>query len=185
MPRTVPRELGELLLTHDFDITHPCLRWMVLTWDQAFIDAAGANMVFRTFLTYQGLLLVRSRRTRSKFTTTIPVLGGISVAPHQVKKDWLARAAEATNDGIRQGHHLVCRPLAVDCSAFAGRRTYEGEAIESPAQLLQELVEMMQIGGELLSHINTVRAGALITHLDPDWAEHFPRHTAEDLWAGA
>lgn len=185
MGRTVARELGELLESRGMDVTGSRLAWAVFTWDQAFIDAAGANSYARYFLTHDGLLIAYGQRTRTKFTTATPVLGEIALAPHQVKKDWLTRAAAATNDGIRQGQYLVCRPLAVDCSPFAGRRTYEGATVETPAQLLQELVEMMQLGGELLVHLNAARAGARTTHLAPDWAERFPAHTAEALWDGS
>ena len=153
------------------------LRWMVLTWDTAGIE--GSTSQYNRFYLADDSFLASSGRRSPKVFAAIPKPLAGAYAGSSLRTGGAVEAAlQLTDLRISLGNHLVCRPLAVDCSAFAG-----GDATDA-GDLLQQLEEKTDLGFALLSYLNAARLRARETHLDPGWAEHFPGYDPEALWTG-
>ena len=174
--------LKDLLVADDLDPALPRLRWMVLTWDLAKLDE-GRNDFYRVHLTQDALLATSGKRTPAVFAVRTGKPG--KVADFVAKAgDPLARAVGATTELTMEGFHMVCLPLAVDCSKFADRTLANGNDLQQPRQLLDQIAKSTDLGLEVLRHINDVRREAIRTHIDEDWEDSFPEADPVDLFTG-
>lgn len=161
-------------LGHDPD--SPRLRWMVLTWDLAKIEGTS-NKFYRFHLTQDALLTTYGKRAPAAFTFrgSRPMQIGTLTS---TSGDPLARAVRTTAEKLKEGYVLVCRPLAVDCSVFAGPDVTE------PRDLLGEVTRKTKAGTGVLDTVNQARSDARATHISADVSWGYAGLAPDDLWFG-
>lgn len=173
----------KLLTGSGIDLTPERMRWMVLTWDFAYIDE-HVNKYLRILLSADRMYLGTGRRRESCFSDTARPRFGEHFADSAADgEDPLVLAHESTDTALSSGYRMVCRPLALDLSALVGSR-YRGSPAERPSDLFDGLRGQSKSTVALLREVNCARTAALATHLDPQAPGHFPELTPEDLWAG-
>lgn len=158
------------------------LEWMVLTWDLACIRG-GSNDYYRLLMTDACLISAGGVRTPQVFATSAPQLGQRDALLFY-SDDNLQESLRLTEARERDGYGLVCRPLAVDCSTFSGRRTSTGRTPRDAGSLLRELSNLSVLSLQVLAHINAARAAARDAYLAPGWQETTGHTDAARLWEG-
>ena len=96
----------------------------------------------------------------------------------------MSPAVKTTAALVTEGYGMVCMPLAVDCSEFSDRTLPNGNDLQQPRQLLDQISKSTDLGLEVLRHINDARREALRTHIDDDWEDNFPDADPVDLFMG-
>ena len=174
--------LKDLLVADDLDPALPRLLWMVLTWDLAKLDE-GRNDFYRVHLTQDALLATGGKRTPVAFNVRTGKPGKVEDFT-STAGDPLSRAVGATAELIMEGYGMVCLPLAVDCSGFADRTLANGNDLQQPRQLLDQIAKSTDLGLEILRYINDERREAIRSHIDEDWESSFPGTDPVDLFMG-
>lgn len=159
-----------------FDLAPERMQWLVLTWDFARIDGDG-DLYHRALMGLNGYVRLRGHRGEGHFTGRWdPALGEVEKFAGW-DHDSLVEALDDYEMLLSTGFAPVCRPLAVDCSAF-------GQTGGDLVDLLEGFIRPRQESQLLMRHINHVRSTSMDTHLAPQWEQAFPSHTADQLWAG-
>lgn len=178
-----PATLTDLLGDQCPDLSPEQLQWMLLTWDLAYVSAGtGPGRFVRFFLTTEQMFYIQGVRAPWHFMLRNPQLGEpLELIPPEFGP--LEQAITATEGAIESGYQMLCRPLAVDCSAHTGGYP-DGSAIHRPADLLQELHRQNVAGARLLRTINRTRMNALSTHAAPGWTQLSSTTAMRSLWLG-
>lgn len=169
--------LDALLGFAGVDLTPERMQWMVLTWDLSLVNQANSDF-YRVFLTLDAALTVTGTRTTDVFGTITPKVGTVEDFVIAPPSDPLETALIRTDDAIEDGHEMLCRPLAVDCSTFAG-----GFETGQPYEMLSAMSFGSRQGRRVLGHINAARRTAFSTHVSPE-AHRNRFRDAEELWLG-
>ena len=154
----------------------PRMQWMIITWDLARIDEDTDDHC-RMLLGLDGFVSLTGPRSPANFQGGREPITGSVVKFAGADNDSLLEAAQETELALGEDFRRVCRPLAVDCSAF-------DVAGDTPTDLLEGFYDESRGSRLLLQYLNSVRARAMDSHLDPDWAQHFPGHIDRELWEG-
>lgn len=174
-------ELENLLGAEGLDLCPTPMQWMVLTWDVAAVNAT-TNLFLRVFLTRHSTVLAGGTLSPRHFDDLNPVLGD-DVRLMREGVDPLLCAETATDRALSSGYQLLCRPLAVDCSALAGTILADGSGFAEPAGLLGCFGQKTMERTLLLRQLNDARAAAVDTHIAPGWWDAFGLER-DVLWEG-
>lgn len=195
MSRIDPTTLAEMMAADGMADVDQRLRWMVLTWDLAKINA-DEDKFFRAIISTDWYVSISGGRTNSAFATTAtdvyPTLGR-RTGFGQRSESALQNAVTATEVTVKDGFKMLCRPLSVNLERFDGEPLLtgftalaKGASGRTEALDASDLVADLRAGGptgrEVLAEINRVRAAARATHLDPHWRQNFPGADELALW---
>lgn len=175
--------LKDMLTAQGLDPDAPHLRWMVMTWDLAKIGD-GSNKFYRFLMTQDALLTTYGKRNPGAFAfrNSKPMqIGNLT----STTGDPIAKAVKTTSQKLREGYVLVCRPLAVNCSVFAGAAMTDGSSVTKPRDLLGEIARKSKLGIGILDTVNQSRSDAERTHMNRELAwMGLAGVPPDDVWAG-
>lgn len=172
----VEPSLETMLDTAGVDLPPERMQWMVITWDLSMVNRIN-NDFFRVFLTLDASLTVHGDITPGVFDATTPRIGTTGDYTGETGGP-LEQALIYTDDALEDGHEILCRPLAVDCSEFA-----EGSWTRRPSEMLFAMSVGSAEGRRVLGHINAARQQAFVTHASTE-AHRNRFRDAEKLWLG-
>ena len=168
--------LDSLLGAAGVDLSPERMQWMVITWDLSQVTRIN-NDFFRVFLTVDTSLTVHGDITPSVFDARTPRIGTTGDYTGATGGS-LEKALIYTDDALEDGYEMLCRPLAVDFSEFAG-----GPETGQPYEMLFAMSVGSAEGRRVLGRINAARQKAFATHASPE-AHRNRFRDADKLWLG-